>query len=134
MLGCARDTEPDVILLEGQSGLRNPSGPCGAELITSMGAAGVVLQHAPRRKTFQGLEHLGATIPPLHEEIELIRLLGAEVWAVTLHEQDLEPASLDSVCAALQEELGLPVVLPLRDGPDELAALLRHRLAAGEPQ
>lgn len=128
VLACAHDMEPDVILLEGQSGLRNPSGPCGAELITSMGAAGVVLQHAPGRRTFQGLEHLGVKIPPLHEEIELIRLLGAEVWAVTLNEEGLDLGSLDRVRGALQTELGLPVLLPLRDDLEALAALLRSRL------
>jgi len=42
----------DLILLEGQSALRNPSGPCGAELMLSGGARGVILQHAPARKFF----------------------------------------------------------------------------------
>ncbi len=47
IVSCARERSPDVIFLEGQSALRNPSGPCGSELLLSAGARGVVLQHAP---------------------------------------------------------------------------------------
>ena len=46
---CDRDCSPDLILLEGQSSLRNPSGPCGAEFLCSAMAKGVILQHMPGR-------------------------------------------------------------------------------------
>ena len=32
---CDREARPDVIVIEGQSAFRNPSGPCGAELVVS---------------------------------------------------------------------------------------------------
>ena len=35
---CARELSPELILLEGQSALRNPSGPCGSELVLAGGA------------------------------------------------------------------------------------------------
>ena len=47
VLTCAREAKPDYILLEGQSALRNPSGPCGSEYLLSANAKGVILQHAP---------------------------------------------------------------------------------------
>lgn len=130
ILLCARDTDPDVILLEGQSALRNPSGPCGAELITSAGAAGVVLQHAPGRRAFQGLEEIDGVIPPVHEEIELIGLLGAEVWAVTLHDENLAADRVDQVALELEERLGIPVLHPLRGGVDRLAKIVGDKLGA----
>ena len=40
VVACAREAHPDLILLEGQSALRNPSGPCGAELLLAAGASG----------------------------------------------------------------------------------------------
>ena len=40
VVACAREAKPDLILLEGQSALRNPGGPCGAELLLAAGAAG----------------------------------------------------------------------------------------------
>src|SRR6185369_7786098 len=77
ILSCARELSPDVIFLEGQSSLRNPSGPCGSELIVSGGARAVILQHAPGRTFFEGFEEEGYRIPPVAEEIALIRILGA---------------------------------------------------------
>jgi uncharacterized NAD-dependent epimerase/dehydratase family protein len=120
---CDREAAPDVIVLEGQSALRNPSGPCGAELLASAGARKVVLQHAPGRRYFKG--HPGWTIPPLAQEIELIRLHGAEVVAVTLNGEGLEPAALSEAQRGLQAELGLPVVRPLHEGVAALVPLLR---------
>jgi uncharacterized NAD-dependent epimerase/dehydratase family protein len=43
VVACDRDLAPDLILIEGQSALRNPSGPCGAELLLSAEARTVVL-------------------------------------------------------------------------------------------
>lgn len=126
VLACARDTEPDVILLEGQSALRNPSGPCGSELILSGGAKAVVLQHAPARKSFHG--H-GRPIPPLEEELRLIELLGASVWALTLNEEGLDPAQAEEARAELEARLGVPAFLPLSGGSDGLARLVAERIA-----
>lgn len=144
ILACARDENPDVILLEGQSGLRNPSGPCGAELLLSGAVAGVVLQHAPGRKYYEGLDgRPGCEIPSLESEIELVRAYGTSVWAVALHGEGLGADELETTRARLADQLGLPVVLPLRptgpstDGPadpghglDALAEVVARHLAA----
>ena len=37
---CDREVEPDLMVIEGQSSLRNPSGPCGAEMLLSAAARG----------------------------------------------------------------------------------------------
>ncbi|MDH3453355.1 MAG: DUF1611 domain-containing protein, partial [Gammaproteobacteria bacterium] len=52
LLRCAREANPQVMVIEGQSALRNPSGPCGAELLLSGQLAGVILQHVPGRTYF----------------------------------------------------------------------------------
>lgn len=129
IMACARAHIPDVILLEGQSALRNPSGPCGSELIVSGGAAGVILQHAPARKYYDGFEELGCAIPPVADEIDFIGRLGCEVWAVTLNVKGLAPEAIESTRAALAHELGLPVLAPLQGGAGELAAVVQRRLA-----
>ena len=130
VLACQRETGPDVILLEGQSSLRNPSGPCGSEFIVSAGAEGVILQHMPGRPCYEGMDHLGYRVRPIEEEIELIRLLGAEVWAVALATRGLSESEVPDVRARLQDDLGLPVVLPLEEGVGALAEIVRERIGA----
>jgi len=128
VLECAHETAPEVILLEGQSSLRNPSGPAGSELIISAGARGVILQHAPDRRFHEGFESQGCEIRPLKEEIELIRILGAEVWALALNEAGMDETQAEERRAELEQYHGMPVVAPLRDGLDRLVDVVRKRL------
>ncbi len=134
ILDCARDLDPDLILIEGQAALRHPAGPCGSELIVSGAAAGVILQHAPAREFFEDFEEMGCRVPPLAEEIELIRLLGSEVWAVTLNHQGLAGDEVEPTRERLEDELRLPVVAPLAGGLPRLVDIVRGHLAAGDDE
>jgi len=131
ILDCWRQERPDLILLEGQSGLRNPSGPCGSELLLSGGARGVVLQHAPGRRYVKGFERLEIPLPGLEEEVELVRRFGAEVWAVTLNDEGIGVEQAESVRERIERGLGLLAVLPLRDGVDRVASRIRTELSLG---
>ncbi len=133
ILSCARQLAPDLILIEGQSSLRNPSGPCGSELILSGGARGVVLQHAPGRLYFEGFEKEGYRIPPVEEEMELIRLLGARTLALTLNGEGVGAGQLQAERRRLEWELGIPVVLPLEEGVESLVPVLRECLRSERP-
>lgn len=132
ILACHRETDPEIILLEGQSGLRNPAGPCGAELILAGASRGVVLQHAPGRQFYEDFEAVHCEIPPVREEVEMIRLMGSEVWALTLHDENLDHEALERAKAALQDELGIPVVHPLTDGVDLVVDEIQSRMAPTE--
>ena len=119
---------PDVLVLEGQSALRNPSGPCGAELLLSGGARGVILQHAPARECFEDQEHLGHRIPSLASEVELIRMYGAEVLAVTLNHEHLDSAAERAAARArVESETGRRAYFPLLEPLDPLVdRVLQH--------
>lgn len=125
VVACARDASPDLILISGQSGLRNPSGPCGSELILSAGARGVILQHAPGRRFYKDL--LGKQVPIPHPavDLELIRLHGARPLAVAINEEHLTESTAEAERARLEHELGVPVVRPLRGGVDALVPITR---------
>jgi uncharacterized NAD-dependent epimerase/dehydratase family protein len=130
VVACDREAAPDLILLEGQSALRNPSGPCGAELLLSAEARAVVLQHAPARRFFEDQEALGNEIPPLGSEIDLIGHYGARVVAIALNHEHLEAERRAAVRAEIAQATGLPTAYPLLDG---VAALLPPLVAlAGE--
>jgi uncharacterized NAD-dependent epimerase/dehydratase family protein len=122
IVSCDREAKPDLIVLEGQSSLRNPAGPAGAEFLTSGQARGVILQHAPARTHFEGYEALPhAVIPSLAEECRIVELYGARVIAVALNGERLDAVSLAAERDRMAAELEIPVAAPLLDGMDVLA-------------
>lgn len=126
LVTCDQKERPDLILIEGQSALRNPSGPAGSEFLLSGNAKGVILQIAPEREFFEGYEHLKAHLPTAKEEIELIRSYGSEVLAVTIYNQTLDPDIIEDHARQLESSLGIPVVTPLKDGVDELFGVIHE--------
>ena len=127
---CDREAQPDLILIEGQSSLRNPSGPCGSELLLSADAKGVVLQHAPMRAFFTDLEELGCRLPAVPDEIRLIQMYGAKVLAVTLSDEGDDEEALRAYQRSLQREVPVPVIRPLREGVEALVPVVREFLAS----
>lgn len=125
---CYQEQKPDIIFIEGQSSLRNPSGPAGAEWIISADARTVVLQHAPARKTFKGLESYPATIPDVADEIALMEMYGAKTVAITVNTCDMTPAAARDYATEKEAALGIPVILPLEDGVDRLVAVFREMI------
>ena len=113
VLQCARETNPDFILLEGQSSLRNPSGPCGSEYLRSANAKGVILQHAPGRHHFEGSQ---VPIGSIQQDLDLIRIYGSEVLAISLNGEELSAEALVEAQEVLRQETGLPVVRPMEKG------------------
>ncbi|HEY3406485.1 MAG TPA: DUF1611 domain-containing protein [Ohtaekwangia sp.] len=128
VVSCYRDVKPDIIFIEGQSSLRNPSGPAGAEWIVSAEADGVVLQHHPRRKQYKDMEYYPALIAEPKDEIALIKMYGGSTVALTLNSarMNLEEARAEAI--KFERELGIPVVLPLEDGVDGLVPLFKKMI------
>ncbi len=122
---CWKETKPDIIFIEGQSSLRNPSGPAGAEWIISAAANGVVLQHNPARKQYKGLENYPAYIPAIKDEIGLIKEYGAPTLALTVNTMKMKEADARTYASEQEIELGIPVILPLEDGVDRLVEIFK---------
>jgi uncharacterized NAD-dependent epimerase/dehydratase family protein len=130
IVSCERELAPDVMFLEGQSALRNPSGPCGAELLLSGGARAVVLQHAPRREFFDDQEHLHNRIPSIVSELELLAFYGARALALTLNHEHLPEAEREAARRQVERESGLRALYPLLEPLDELVELVLQHVAA----
>jgi uncharacterized NAD-dependent epimerase/dehydratase family protein len=101
--------------MEGQSGLRNPSGPCGSEFIISGDADGVVLQHPPKRKKFSGAEHYYSDIPDVLDEVVLIEKMGARVVGITINTVDMDENDIVSYRKDITSRTDIPVVFPLSE-------------------
>lgn len=120
---CYQDVKPDIMFIEGQSALRNPSGPAGAEWIVSADADIVVLQHNPSRKQYKDMEYYPAYIPSVKDEIDLIKIYGGTTVGITVNTMKMQADEARDWARQTETELSIPVVLPLEDGVDRLVAL-----------
>lgn len=130
LVTCDREAQPDVMVIEGQSSLRNPSGPCGAEFLLSGGAHGVVLQHAPGREFFEGYEAQQLRVPEPADEIALIGMYGARTLALTLNGAHVSADELIAYQQAYECALGIPVVRPLEEGLGRLVPVIADYVEA----
>ena len=117
---CDREVKSDVVFIEGQAALRNPSGPCGSEFLVSGMADAVILVHAPGRTYYKGWEHTGRKIPPISNEIELVRMYGVETIGIALNTLELTFDEAIRWQEKLEQELDIPVVLPIEQGVERL--------------
>lgn len=127
VVSCWKETDPDVIFIEGQSGLRNPSGPCGSELLVSGNAKNVILVHAPKRKYFDHIPDWG-TIHSLASEIELIKMYGSRVFAVAINTEHCSNEEAFAFQKQYEAELGIPVLLPLQEGVEKIIPVIKSLL------
>jgi len=124
---CERESSPDVMFIEGQSSLRNPSGPCGSEFLKAGDVKGVILQHAPARTHFDGLEdRRQGLLPTVESEIELIRFYGSETLSIALNEEKWDDSQMRAYQKDLSKRIGIPVIRPLKDGLEVLLPVIRE--------
>ncbi|MGH2644476.1 MAG: DUF1611 domain-containing protein [Chitinophagaceae bacterium] len=129
---CYDETHPDIIFIEGQSGLRNPSGPCGAELLLSGGAKYAVLTFSPKRKYFGDNKKAWGPINSVESEIELIKLYGSKVIALAVHTKGCTSEEAKKYQKEYEEKTGLPVLLPLEKGVKEIMPVIKELVSKHE--
>lgn len=127
LLQCWREQKPDFMLLEGQSALRNPSGPCGSEFLCSGNARYAVLVHAPKRRYYENEPHWGE-IPSVESEIALIGSYGSKVLALALNTEGCTAAEAAAFQREYENRLGIPVLLPIEQGVSGIIPLLKNLL------
>ena len=120
-----KNEHPDLIFIEGQSSMRNPSGPCGAEFLISGNAKKVILVHEPARKYFD-LDPKWGEIPSVESEIKLIGCYGSEVIALMLNSTGMSVEEAKAARDSYSQKLGIPVILPLEDGVESLVQTLKN--------
>jgi uncharacterized NAD-dependent epimerase/dehydratase family protein len=125
---CWQEAKPDIIFIEGQSSLRNPSGPAGAEWIVSADANAVLLQHNPPRKQYKEMEFYPAYIPDPKDEIALIKIYGAPTVGLTVNTAKMSAQEARDYAVKYERELGIPVILPLEEGVDRLVPVFRDMI------
>jgi uncharacterized NAD-dependent epimerase/dehydratase family protein len=121
---CFKETNPDVIFIEGQSGLRNPTGPCGSEYLVSGNAKKTILVFNPKKEYFNDKPAWGK-IPSIQDEIALVKMYGSEVIAVVINTNGCTNEEAYKFRDQYEQQLGLPVLLPLQEGVEKLIPTIR---------
>lgn len=119
--------KPEVIVIEGQGSLINPAYPGGFEILAAARPDHVILQHAPRRKEYDGFP--GYKIHPLDHQIRAIEAIsGKQVIAITVNHEDMEPEEIAGECSNITGETGIPAFDVLAHGPTALIEHLRKQI------
>jgi len=120
-----KNENPDFIFIEGQSSLRNPSGPCGPEFLLSGNARHAILVHEIKRTYYDENPEWGR-IPSVESEIELIEAYRTKVIAMVLNTRGCNPFESESAKRDYIARLGIPVVLPIEEGVDPVLSILEE--------
>ncbi len=122
-----KNERPDAIIIEGQGSLMNPAYPGGFEILAAGRPDYVILQHAPRRKEYDGFP--GYTLHPLKKQIEAIEMIsGIKVAAITLNHEDMKASEIDRECDLVTAETGLSCIDVLHSGPERLVDIIKNFL------
>lgn len=115
--------KPSVIILEGQGSLLNPAYPGGFELLAAGRPDYVILQHAPKRKEYDGFP--GYTLHPLQQQIEAIEIIsGKKVIAITINHENMTEFEIKKACEKIEKETLIPAFDVLKDGPGDILKLV----------
>jgi uncharacterized NAD-dependent epimerase/dehydratase family protein len=120
------ERRPRVILLEGQGCLTNPAFPGGFELLAAGRPHAVVLQHAPKRRYYDGFP--GFELAGVGRERAIIELLSQRpVVAITINHEDMTPEEIEATVAEYERRYGVAAADPLVHGVDKIVAALESR-------
>ncbi len=119
--------KPDVIVIEGQGSLMNPAYPGGFEILAAGRPDYVILQHAPKRKEYDGFP--GYKLHDLTTQIKAIKVIsGREVIAITLNHEEMDVDEIQEACDKVTAETGLPCFDVLQNGTEGLVALIADKI------
>lgn len=124
IVSCWKETNADVLFVEGQSSLRNPSGPCGSEILVSGNAKYTVLVHAPKRIYYDHLPEWGK-IAAIQSEIDLIGMYGSTVIALVLNTEYCTNEEVYTYQEQFEKELNMPVLLPVQEGVHKVIPVIK---------
>jgi uncharacterized NAD-dependent epimerase/dehydratase family protein len=115
--------DPDVIVVEGQGALSHPAYITSAHILRGSRPAGVIVQHAPKRKVLGDFPMVA--MPTAASEVRLIEAFeDTKVIGITINHEHMTD---DEITASIDEhelELGLPATDPLTRPLDRLVDMV----------
>ena len=128
---------PDVIIIEGQGALSHPAYLSSTFILRGGRPDGVVLQHAPGRKSRCDFDQTAMPTPA--SEIEIIQAFAdTKVIGLTINHENMTAAQVNAAITLYESELGIPTTDALTHSTDRLVEMvlsafpeLEEKLAAG---
>jgi uncharacterized NAD-dependent epimerase/dehydratase family protein len=122
-----KETDADVLVIEGQGSLLNPAYPGGYEILAAARPDIIILQHAPARKDYDGFP--GYEIQPLERQIQAIEVISDKpVIAITINHENLNQNEILTEIEQIKKTIHLPAFDLLLDGGDDLSQLVLSKL------
>ncbi len=125
------ENRPRVVVVEGQGSISHPAYVAGTRaIIMASMPSGIILQHAPARKTRNFRRDVVAwPMPTVEREIQMLELFSdSKVIALTLNHEDMTPEDVRRTEREYESRYGLPTCDVLLDGCDELVNKIRTML------
>jgi uncharacterized NAD-dependent epimerase/dehydratase family protein len=114
---------PDVILIEGQGALSHPAFSTSSLILRGACPDGVVLQHAPGRKTRCDFPEM--VMPTPATEINLIEAFAkTTVIGVTINHENMSDPEVSAAILRYENELGIPTTDALSRSPKRLVEMV----------
>ena len=114
---------PDVILIEGQGALSHPAFSTSSFILRGSCPNGVVLQHAPARKTRCDFPDM--VMPTPATEINLIETFAqTKVIGVTINHENMSDAEVSAAILRYESELGIPTTDALSRSIERLVEMI----------
>ncbi len=114
---------PDVIIIEGQGALSHPAYSTSSFILRGSCPDGVVLQHAPGRKSRCDFQEMAMPTPV--NEINLIQTFAdTKVIGLTINHENMTNAEVDVAITSYEHELGISSTDVLTRPPEILVEMV----------
>ncbi len=109
-----QEERPEYMFLEGQGSILHPAYPGGFEIIGAMRPDAIILQHAPKRKFYDGFPEY--PIEPLDKYIKVLELVSnKKVIAISLNTENMKSNEINAEKEKLESKYNMPVFDPLEE-------------------
>jgi uncharacterized NAD-dependent epimerase/dehydratase family protein len=109
------EQDMEYAIIEGQGSLMNPGYPGGFEILAACRPHGIIMQHAPMRREYDGFP--GFPLDSLKDQIFLAEFLSRKpVIGITVNHEGMDPSNISRICGELEDLHGIPACDPLITG------------------
>ncbi|MGC8647383.1 MAG: DUF1611 domain-containing protein [Candidatus Micrarchaeia archaeon] len=115
-----REKKPDFIIIGGQGSILHPAYPGSFEILAAAKPDAIILQHAPKRRFYDGFENY--RIPSIGRFIRIVKLLsGRGIAGIALNTEKMNDEEIARYIEKYESRYKVPVAAPIKTGIRKLA-------------